>query len=261
MKTFLKIAGGIVAAIALLVGAIFYFTGGMASAADEFFIASGKGDTDTAYNYLSEDFKAGTSKGELEEYLAANGLDKAIETSWSSRSINGSTGTLKGTVKTRTGGAIPVELQLVKGDNGWKIYGLQKSRAGFRADDGGAELPDKQEQMRLVHDTMGLFAASVEKQSMDGLYDNISNVWQKQTTPKELDEIFGSFYGQINLTPLQNYTPVITEPATYDAGDTGPITIKGYYPDDNFEITYDFSYIHEGLDWEIFGINVEIKPK
>ena len=60
MKTFLKIAGGIVAAIALLIGVIFYFTSGMATAADEFFIAAGKGDTDTAYSYLSEDFQAGT---------------------------------------------------------------------------------------------------------------------------------------------------------------------------------------------------------
>ncbi|WP_164116842.1 hypothetical protein [Sphingorhabdus sp. Alg239-R122] len=257
MKKFLKIAAGVAAVIALFVGAIFYFTAGMSDAADSFFAAASEGDTASAHSYLSSDFKAGTDESELAGYLAANSLDKVRDMSWSTRKIEGGKGILSGTVTTQSGTVVPVDISFVKEDGDWKIYGIDRSSSGLQRGDPAARLPDNEAQAKLVHDTMGYFAQSVENRSMEILYANVSDTWQRQTDVAELDRIFNEFYGNISLIGLRELKPVITRPATME--DDGSMSIKGHYNGPEHRVEYDFSYVLEGAQWEILGVTINVR--
>ncbi len=81
MKTWMKIVLAIFAGLAVLVGFIFWLTGDMTKAGDDFFAAVQNEDIDAAYTLLSDDFRAGTSKEELISYLATNALNNPKEVS------------------------------------------------------------------------------------------------------------------------------------------------------------------------------------
>ncbi len=85
IKTFAIILAGVVASIALAVVAVFYFTAGMVGVVDEFFLAVKNENVESAYSYLSDDFKAGTSGAELVAFMEKNQLDDFDEANWQSR--------------------------------------------------------------------------------------------------------------------------------------------------------------------------------
>jgi hypothetical protein len=132
MKTFLKILAGVFVVIGLGVAAVFYFTADMAAVADDFFSAVKSKDLEKARSFLSDDFKAATSKDVLNEFLTKSGLSVYKSASWANRSISGSRGTLNGTVTTEGNGAVPVKLNFAKGESGWKIYSIEKPSAGIQ---------------------------------------------------------------------------------------------------------------------------------
>lgn len=131
MKTLAKVLLGIVGVIALAIAAVFYLTADMTTVADEFFRAVKTNDMDKAYTYLSDDFKAGTSKAELHDFMVSSSLSKFKEASWQSRSFHGNRGQLVGSITTVSGGVVPVTLSFVKGEGGWRIYSIQKPSAGI----------------------------------------------------------------------------------------------------------------------------------
>ena len=144
MKKFLKIIIGIVVFIILVVVLVFYLTGDMVDAANSFFKAVKQNDIAKARGYLAEEFKAATDEKALKEFLSSSALLNFKETSWGERQISsGNRGELNGSVKTETGGTIPVRLTLVKESGGWKIYSLQKQTAGLtsKEDPGTSQQP------------------------------------------------------------------------------------------------------------------------
>ncbi len=109
MKVF-KILSVIAGIIVLILAAVFYFTADMVTVADDFFKAVKSNDIEKAYTYLSDDFKANTSKGALTDFISKSGLTGFKTASWGERSISGSRGEL-GPVSTESG-RIPIKLTL-----------------------------------------------------------------------------------------------------------------------------------------------------
>ena len=87
MKKLLKIVIGIAVFVVLVVGAVFYFTGGMTKTADAFFEAVKRQDIAAAHSYLSADFKANTDEAALKAFLSSNALLHFKKASWSNREI------------------------------------------------------------------------------------------------------------------------------------------------------------------------------
>ena len=108
MKVFLKIIIGIVVFIILVVVLVFYLTGDMVDAANSFFKAVKQNDMTKARGYLAEEFKAATDEKALKDFLSSSALLNFKETSWGERQISGNRGELNGSVKTETGGTIPI---------------------------------------------------------------------------------------------------------------------------------------------------------
>ena len=258
MKKLISIFLGVVAVFVLALVSVFYFTADMVTSADEFFLAVKDKNIQQAYTYLSEDFQASTSEIELENYLQKNRIHKYKEASWESRSMNGGRGSLTGSITTESGGVVPITLNFVNSDNGWKIYSIQKPSSGIQEESTPLALPSEQGQVALVNEAMLVFAESVNEKSMSKLHKYSSNLFQKQFGVEKLDEAFGTFYELgIDLTLLKDYSPIFEEKVSID--EEGKMTIKGFYPTQPNKVHFTLSYAYEGLGWKLIRLGVNIK--
>lgn len=260
MSTWLKVLLGIAGAVLLSIAAVFYFTSGLTEVGDDFFAAVGSGDMDQAYDTLSNDFRAGTGKSELSTHLAANGMDKVTDTSWSSRAIKNGKGSLAGTLTTADGGSIPVEIDLVKDQGQWKIYAIRNTTAPAGMSNVAKGLPDENQQVALVTKSMQVFVDAVAAQDMTGFHDHIARLWAGQIDVAELDETYKSFLAIGSETQvIKSMAPVFDGPATLSGEGAMVMTIKGHYPTNPSRFNFDLDYIYEGTGWKLIGLSVQIK--
>lgn len=259
MKTFLKILAGIAVVGMLGFGAVMFATSGMTDVADDFFAAVREGDMITAYSYLSDDFRAGTSEDQLADFLYDNALTDVTDLSWGSRSFDGNLGELHGSATTGSGGVVPIMLRLVKGDAGWRIYSIEKPASGLQQTGSQIQLPSEAELVELVSTANHYFALGVQQGSMQPLYDHISHLWQKQTTVEELDGVFQAFLdAQVDLMVLDNLPPLFDGQPAFDENNL--LVVTGRYSTSPDLVSFEHSYIKEGLSWKLIGFRIDIKP-
>ncbi|MCP5396797.1 MAG: hypothetical protein H6918_08700 [Sphingomonadaceae bacterium] len=128
----LIVFAGIAAFVGAIFAIVFYATSGITETSDEFFAAARAGNYQSAYEMTTQQLRSETSPEQLQVFLESNGLDKVTETSWSSRSINNNIGNLQGTATTESGGAIPLEIGMVKESDGWRISMIKPAESGLR---------------------------------------------------------------------------------------------------------------------------------
>jgi hypothetical protein len=259
MKTFLKVLVGIAVITVLGLSAAWFVTGGMSDVADEFFAAAREGDMVRAYTYVSDDFKAGTSEDQLADFLYDNALTDVTDTSWGNRSFDGNLGELSGSVSTGSGGVVPITLRFVKGDAGWRIYSIEKPASGLQEAAGQAQLPSETEMVELVAAANHYFILGVQQGSMRPLYDHISHLWQKQTSVEELDGVFKAFLdAELDLMVLDDMPPLFDGEPTLDENNL--LVIKGHYNTSPDLVSFEHSFIREGLSWKLIGYRMDIQP-
>lgn len=252
MKTWMKVVLGIFAGIAALLTLIFWLTGDVTKAGDDFFTAVQNEDIDAAYVLLSDDFKAGTSKEELQSYLAANALDKIKETSWGSRMMTGGVAELEGTITTEGGSKIPIKLRLIDSESGWKINTIEKDTAGFKSAGNGRDVPPAGRQAKLFRETMTVFAESLSDGTMKKLRDNAAGTFKRQIKLEELDKAYeDSFKFANDFSGLANTAPVID---SAEIGEDGALNIHGHYPIKPRPVYVNQAYEYEGVGWKFLGL-------
>ncbi|MEN6438080.1 MAG: hypothetical protein ABFD97_05815 [Syntrophobacter sp.] len=258
MRKFLKIASCVIGLIVIGIVAVFYFTADMVTVADEFLGAVKSNDIDKAYSYVSDDFKAATSKDAFKDFLGKSGLTGYKSSSWQERSTSGGRGDLTGSVSTESGGAIPLKMRFVKGESGWKIYAIEKPGAGVQEKSSAPAPPSEEELVRMVAATMHLFAVSVNEKNMAKFHEYCSSLMQKQYTVQKLDETFAAFFNLgVDLTLLDKLSPVFDGKVTVVKDNV--IEIKGYYPTSPSRVHFEQEYVYEGLSWKLLGLSVNIK--
>jgi hypothetical protein len=289
MKKFLKIIIGIVVFIILVVVLVFYLTGDMVDAANSFFKAVKQNDMTKARGYLAEEFKAATDEKALKEFLSSSALLNFKETSWGERQISGSRGELNGSVKTETGGTIPIRLTLVKESGGWKIYSLQKPTAGLmskeepgtspqpgvvstsKEEPGGSQkpatvltakepsaMPGKAEQMILAKKSMHDFAVSLKTKSMEHFRNNISNLWQQQYTTQKLNEAYAKIIeAELDLSVLDTLEPILDQEAQINQD--GVLILKGHYATQPSQVRFLQKFVKEGGAWKLLGFHFSLE--
>lgn len=257
MNELVKILLGIVGIFVLAIVAIFFCTADMVTSANEFFTAIKNNDMNKAYTHLSEAFQASTSQFDLETYLKKNLIHKFKEASWESRSISGRRGKLIGSITTESGGVVPITLSFVKGENGWKIYSIQKPSPGIQEESSSLEIPSEQELVKLVSESMHVFTESVNDKSMAKFHSHVSNLWQQQFTIEKLNEAFGGFYDiGVDLTSLAYYSPQFKSKPSLD--ENGVLIIAGYYPTKPNQVHFEQQYVYEGLGWKLISFSVNL---
>lgn len=264
MKTFLKIVAGLALLVVLALAAVFYFTRGMADAANAFFRAVQSKDIAAAQSHLSEGFKADTSQAELERFLADNALDTFADSTWSRREVSGGKGELEGTVTTANGGTIPIKITLVEEGGAWKIHGITKTASGVRtagdgpdADEESAapELPSPEAQAALLKQTVADFATSVAAKDMSHFRDSAAAPWQQQFTLEQFESSFGAVYDAgFDFAAAAALEPEL-QPATA-LGEHGELVVKGAFPTTP-KLTAQAKYVLEGDRWKPYGFEFD----
>jgi hypothetical protein len=254
-QRFLIGLSAVIVAFCGLFALVWRLTAGLATTADEFFLALKAQDFEKARTYLAEDFRAATSEQELRDFVARSALSNYASASWSSRSIENSTGTLEGVVETASGGSIPMSISLVREHDDWKIYTLRKLDAGIQSLQSG-RTPSASEQVRLVRATTHDFADAVARKDFTLFHARTASMWQKQITPAELLKAMQSFVDSgADFRALDGMQPTIKS-ASVDAD--GALTIEGSYPTTPNEFTFRNRYLFEAIDWKLIGINSKI---
>ncbi|HOW97575.1 MAG TPA: hypothetical protein P5567_06525 [Kiritimatiellia bacterium] len=258
MKKMGTILLGIVVVVAILIALLFFATSGLPKAADEFFSLVREGKVGEAYLATAAEFRAATGEEEFSAFLRDSALGQYASASWPTRAIENNRGRLEGTVTTRDGGQIPVELDLVKEGGAWKILNLRKAAAGLAQ--GGAstvEIPPDAELQRMTSEAIGLLAEAINKNDFSGFRAHISQLWQSQVTEEQLREAFKEFAEkQIDLAPLKSQTPVFSQKPAVD--ENGALNLRGYYATTPDQVRFELSFIYEHPQWKLSSIGLHL---
>ncbi len=121
------------------------------------------------------------------------------------------------------------------------------------------QIPAESELVRLVDETMDIFIEGMKAKTMDRLHDHASSIVKREVTPARLNEIFKAFFAvPVTGRPLQSLAPVFSK-APEQLNST-VFKLVGYYPTQPQNVTFEISYIREGLSWKWVALNVRTVP-
>lgn len=248
----------VVAVIAAIVALVFGMTSGVVKASDEFLALLGSGKVPEAYQSASPSLRVQQAQEAFEKSVKDLGLTDFASSSWSSRGITNDQGYVEGTVTTKSRGAIPLRMDLVKEGGTWRVYSLSAPKAGAAAEKSAHTVPSDTELKALTLDSLMAFNKGIQAKSFVEFHKGISIVWQKQITPQQLAEAFRTFVEkELDLTPIQSLTPAFDSPASVNSD--GVLILAGAYPTEPSKVHFTLKYVAENFAWKLVGINVDIK--
>jgi hypothetical protein len=263
-----KILGVIVVLVVGMVGVTMYVTSGMTEVANEFFIHVKTKHYDDAYAMLSEDFRKSTPENTFKKFLIDNALTEYKSASWTDRSFENNMGKLEGTISTKSGGSIPLTINFIKGETGWKIYSIYKKPTGIMTEEKSAEktasekpeIPSKEAITAMTQESTLLFANAVKAKDMSGFYAKISKFWQEKTSVDELNKAFKPFMDAgIDFTVLKNLQPIFDKEPTLS--EYNELIIEGHYPTTPSVAKFRNIYLKEDGAWKLTGFYMILKGK
>ncbi|OQX73096.1 MAG: hypothetical protein B6D59_06625 [Campylobacteraceae bacterium 4484_4] len=262
-----KILGGFLIFIALLIALVFYATSGMTEVAEQFFTDIKSGQIDKAYASLSEDFKRSTTKEQLLAFLKQTGLDHYKSASWGERGFEGKRGTLEGSITTDSGGTIPVTINFIEGEEGWKIYYIGKPGSGAAIEKEQSKsqstaapaISDHPEYKQLVHDTIHLFGVSIKQKSMVPLYESAAQEFREHVTLEQMNEAYKDFIkAQLDMSILDRMSPIF-DTAPRISNDGRILHLKGHYDTHPSKASFDLRYLKKNGLWKLTGIDISVE--
>lgn len=186
------------------------------------------------------------------------GLTDFSSVSWSNRETKNDRAFLEGSAKTRAGGKIPLNAELVKESGAWKVISLSAPRSGVTAaQSGGKQVPSDEKTKALILDSLLHFNQAIQDKSFNGFQAHISRAWQEQITPEKLKEVFQQFIDkQLDISSVKNVEPVLRDAPQLNSD--GLLVVEGYYPTKPLKVNFKLKYIYEHPEWKLFGINVNV---
>jgi hypothetical protein len=122
LKIVLGIAAGLAVVIAIAVTVALWATSGLIEPIERQLAALKAGNIEAAYAETSEAFHQATPVDKFTAFVEQFPMLKNVAShSFSSRSVENGVGKVSGTLTSPTGGVTPVEYQLVKENEAWKI--------------------------------------------------------------------------------------------------------------------------------------------
>lgn len=120
--------------------------------------------------------------------------------------------------------------------------------------------PPRNELKKLVSESILLLSDAIQQQDFHQFYNRTAKIWQKETSPEKLAEIFQSFADQkATFSSIGVLEPDFEERPAIN--DDGCLVIKGSYPTRPSRLSFDVSYITEDNSWKLVSININITPR
>jgi hypothetical protein len=259
----------VLALIIVIVLVALQATKGVAKSAETFFTLIREGKMEEAYKATAQEFQAATSFETFSQFLEITTLKNFSRASWTTRSINNNLGKLIGSIHTRDGGVVPVEIDLVKEAGQWKILSLTRTAGGLKETkekeeatpsprEAAKEIPSEEALAEIINETVGLLGEGINKNDFTDFYRHISKLWQSQTDESSLKKAFDEFISKkIDLTIVHGETPVVSEPPYIDQD--GILRLKGYYATQPYIVQFELGYLYEHPRWKLIAINVSTR--
>ena len=151
---------------------------------------------------------------------------------------------------------VTFKLKYLQEKSAWKLVGINVQVVPFV--DKTGPVPSEAEAKRLALDSLLAFNKALRTKSFDSFYAQTAKLWQAETTPAKLKEIFEPFIAQdANISGIADVDPVFDSKPAINAD--GLLVLKGSYPTTPSKVFFELKYVYEGADWELVGINVNLK--
>lgn len=148
------------------------------------------------------------------------------------------------------------KLKYLQEKSAWKLVGINVQVLPFVEKTG--PLPTEKEAKRLALDSLLAFNKALKAKSFDSFYGQIAKLWQAQTTPAKLKEIFQAFLDQdAHISGVADVEPAFDSKPAIDSD--GFLVLKGSYPTQPSKVFFELKYVYEDEIWELVGINVNLK--
>lgn len=252
-----------IAVAIVVIGGIFLIvmnaTSGLTDTADNFFKAVTNNEYNKAYSYLSKEFQTKTSPEDLKERLVNSEIINYVSANWHSRSFENNIGKLEGEIRTLNGATIPVNLVLVKENDGWKINSIDKLESGFGNinDKKNPKIPGVDQLKKMTNEIILALGNSINIRDFSEFLAVISKTWSNQTNSEELRKSFKSFEEKnIDLTKFANSIEPVFDKVPIIADD-GLLVIEGLYPEKNYNFIFKLKFLYEHPLWKLISINIK----
>lgn len=243
---------------------IFRLTAPMTAEGEKFLSTLGSGSTEAAYAMTSVTFQKSQTQEEFARTVKGYGLDGFQSASWSNRKIENDRGVLEGTVQCKTGGAVPLTLEMIKEGGTWKVLSIKGPQAGastgpiIEKETATLPAPTKDEAAKMAMTALLAFNEGIQTKSFEKFHAGISKLWQKQITPAQLLEAFQTFIDKkIDLAPIQSLSPEFKSAPAIDAD--GVLALEGEYPTTPNKVIFKLEYVAEDKAWKLLGVNVKYR--
>ncbi len=245
-----------VGAIVGFVYLILWATSGATDATDQFLALVAAGKYTEAYESTASTLQDQQDEETFTKAVQYYGLDDYASASWPSRSVNNNQAALEGTISTKSGGSIPVKVQLLKEGGEWKVLSINVPSAGANVDSSQQQIPADDELRALTTRTMLEFNDALLTQDFTQFYDSIAVLWQLQTKPEELQELFQVLIDEgVDFSAIKGVDPIFTQPPAFNSD--GLLVLTGYYPTQPMQCVFELKYAYEHPEWKLVGIHVK----
>ena len=186
------------------------------------------------------------------------GITNWASSSWSSRKFENDIGELNGTIKTKSGGSIPLKMDFVKENGQWKIARCSTPPAGLQGSTAKPSIPSQADLKRLATESLLDFNQAVRTKDFVPFHAKLSAPFKTQKTAQDLRGIFQSFIdSEVDIAGIADLTPVWEPPPAIN--DDGVLVLTGHYPTTPMRVLFSLKYLDENKVWRLVGIEVNLK--
>jgi hypothetical protein len=115
------------------------------------------------------------------------------------------------------------------------------------------EVPPEKELNALTRDSLLAFNKAVKAKNFTSFHQTVSNLWQRQVTPAQLQEAFQSFINQrVDISSVLRADPIFDEPAMIDSDQR--LILEGHCPAKKPNVKFRLKFVNENGAWKLIGI-------
>ena len=252
-----------------------------------FFALLGEDKTNEAYQFTSSTFQDRMNEEDFKTNIEEMGLRLFTSVTWAKPSISKDQAKLEGTITTKTGEKIPVQLTLVLVKRQWEIFNVSVTTPGIAVNTPGAPktpasatppasvtppasatpatppgtpavpIPGEEEMKSLVFDVLFNLQQAVNKNDFNPFYGYISQQWQKETTAdglrKKYQALIDKRFGRAILVGI----PPVFEQDPY-VGTDDSITLTGHYATKPLKVAFELKYVRENSSWKSSAADIKL---
>lgn len=149
-----SIFAGFIVLISIFIIFILMLVSGLSGVAQDQLAAIRAGDYAKAYTYTSVEFQKSVSQNDFKNYINSYPvLKNNVSASFSRKEIQNNNGTLIGTITSKDGAVIPIEIHLIKENDIWKILSIHLTfpNSGIKSDTSGIHPSKPLQQAKLAN--------------------------------------------------------------------------------------------------------------